>query len=312
MNDVFVEIDCPVCGSRDFKVIFAITPDEFLNNYRKKYYNLDAMGINLHTRFYFKKCKRCSFVFVNPRFHDDVYYIAYNEARAGQYNDKDWREENGDLAKLYNTHSKYYAAINLLEGIIYLKRRFEKVKNDGRKPIRLLDYGCGFGHILDLCKPFGIEAIGVDIDENRLTYCMKKGLDVCRPPELPEDSKFDVVISWSVIEHVNDLNAFFQYISKRMHIGGIFMIHGLNDRIIYIERLRRKFQYVVPTEHINYFTPRSIHHLITKHRFASVPHMKMVQSIDNFSRLFYPLVKCVFKGFYPNGVLKMDLVKISD
>jgi 2-polyprenyl-3-methyl-5-hydroxy-6-metoxy-1,4-benzoquinol methylase len=312
MNGSFVEIDCPVCGSNSFKTVLEITPDKFLSGYRKKYYNLKVMGIDLHTKFYFKKCKQCLFVFVNPRFQDESYNVAYNEAKVGQYNDKDWMEGDGELARLYNTHSKYYAAINLLESLIYIKKRFEKVNNKGMKPIRLMDYGSGFGHILDLCKPFGIEAVGIEIDERRLEYCKGKGLDVRRPEELSEEDKFDVVISWSVLEHVNDLNAYFSYIAKRIHKGGIFIVNGLTDKMIYIERLKGTYKNVMPIEHINYFTPKSFNRLISNHGFETVPKMKMIQSIDNNYRLLFPLVKYFFKGFYPNGVFKMDLVKMND
>ena len=187
MNDGFVEIACPVCGGLDFSTIVEITPDEFLSDSRKKYYNLEVLNITMDTSFYIKKCRYCSFVMLNPRFGDDLYGVVYNEAKVGQYDKNDWMFAAGDLQRLYNTHSKYDAAINLLESIIHLKDRFEKVKNEGKKPIRLLDYGCGMGHILDLCKVFDIEAKGVEVDDKRLSYCDARGLDVCRPEELSAD-----------------------------------------------------------------------------------------------------------------------------
>jgi len=312
MNEIFNEIDCPVCGSNVFKNILIITPEQFLNDYRKKYYNLESMGINLDTKFFFQKCKNCSFVFVNPRINEKIYPIVYNIAKEGQYADKGWREGDNDLAKLFNTHSKFYASINLLEAIFYMKNRFNKLRNDEQKPITLLDYGCGFGHILDLCKPFGIEAVGVDIDERRIQFCKNKELNICKPDELSEDIKFDIIISWSVVEHINDLNQYFQYIYKHMNKGGIFMFNGLTPRIIFWERLRKKYRWVIPIEHINYFTRKSMHYMISKHGFAYVPKMKLVQLIDSYPRYFYPFAKLLFKGFYPNGILKMDLIKIGE
>jgi 2-polyprenyl-3-methyl-5-hydroxy-6-metoxy-1,4-benzoquinol methylase len=312
VNGAFVEIDCPVCGSNSFKTVLEITPDKFLSDYRKKYYDLKSLDIDLNTKFYFKKCKKCSFVFVNPRFNENAYDVAYNEAKVGQYNYKDWLKDDSDLTRLYNTHSKYYSALNLLESLIYIKNRFHEVNNKDKLHIRLMDYGCGFGHILDLCKPFGIEAVGIEIDERRLEYCKSKGLDVRRPEELSEKEKFDVVISWSVIEHVNDLNAYFSYVAKRIYKGGFFIVHGLTDKMIYVERLKGTYKYVMPIEHINYFTPKSFNQLILRHGFKPVHKMKMVQSIDNYYRLLFPFIKIFFKGFYPNGVFKMDLFKIDD
>jgi 2-polyprenyl-3-methyl-5-hydroxy-6-metoxy-1,4-benzoquinol methylase len=309
MNDPFIEIDCPVCGSREHKVFFSLTPDEFLNEFRKSYYKLDVLGIGLKTKLYFKQCRQCSFVFVNPRFRDTVYDKAYNEAKEDQYEINDWKSGPGEVASLYNTHSKNYAAINLLEVIAYFKSRFSRAKNIGQKPITLLDYGCGFGHILDLCRPFGIEGVGVEIDRKRIAFCKEKGLEVYLPDELPKERLFDTVISWSVIEHVNDLNEYFRYISDRLSPGGLFMVHGLNEKIIYWERLRRDFRYVMPIEHINYFTRRSMKQMAAKHGFEIVSRMKIVQSIDSLPRFFYPLAKLFFRGFYPNGVMKLELIK---
>jgi hypothetical protein len=145
-----------------------------------------------------------------------------------------------------------------------------------------------------------------------LAYCKNKGLNVTRPEELSEDKKFDVVISWSVIEHVNDLNAYFSFVDKRINPGGIFIVHGLTDKIVLIERLQGIYKNVMPIEHVNYFTPKSFNHLISRHGFKPVQKMKIIQSIDNYYRLFFPFIKILSKGFYPNGVFKMDLFKADD
>ena len=200
----------------------------------------------------------------------------------------------------------------MLESIIYLKQRFENVVNVNYQQIRLLDYGCGFGHVLDLCKSFGIDAVGVEIDKSRLAYCKRKDLNVCKPQELGEGSKFDVIISISVIEHINNLNEYLLYITKRLKIGGIFSFTGLNSKIINIERRKNDYRLFMPIEHINYFTPKSLKLLASKYGFVPVPKVKMVQPVENFTQLFYPVAKKMYKGFYPTGGLKVDLVKVSD
>jgi len=54
----------------------------------------------MDTDFFIKKCRRCSFVFVNPRFRSDLYDVVYNEAKVGQNQDKDWLPKN-KLRKIY-------------------------------------------------------------------------------------------------------------------------------------------------------------------------------------------------------------------
>ena len=142
-----------------------------------------------------------------------------------------------------------------------------------------------------------------------MRYCVSKGLNVCRPEDISEDEKFDIVISENVVEHVNDLNEYFLYIVNRLHVGGIFVFTGLTSKIIPIETRQKKYQYFVPIEHINYFTPLSLKLIIEKYDLKKLPTFKMIQSIENYRHLLYPVAKMYFKEFYPNGAMKVRLFK---
>jgi len=238
MENVFIDIDCPVCRGERFKTVWRATPKEFLSDFRQSYYNLDAPGVGLDTSFYIKRCRNCSFVFVNPRFRNDLYDVVYNEAKVEQNREKAWAHQEGDLKYLYNTHHKWAASRILMRSLSYLYGRFEKTKNENQKQIRLLDYGCGYGHLLDLCRVFEVEAVGVDIDLYRIQFCRDKGLNVCKPEELDAASRFDVVVSTSVVEHVNDLHEYFRYITDRLKSGGRLHLTGLNPAIIKREKSR--------------------------------------------------------------------------
>lgn len=311
MMDVFREIACPVCGGNSFETLLQITPGEFLSEHRKRYYDLDALGIDIETKFYIKKCKKCTFVFVNPRLRPELYDVVYNEAKIDQYTGKDWAYTDGDLKSLYNTHHKWSAALVLLKLISYLRSRFRHPKSDGYTQIKLLDYGCGYGHVLDLCKVFEIAAFGVEIDRSRIEYCRNKGHSVYRPDELPPTHDFDIVISTSVIEHVDDLNAYFKFISDSIRTGGVFHCNGLTPKRIGIERRRRIFTSVVPTEHINYFTRRSLDLMAIKYGFCRVKPLRCVQAIERPLHYIYPLMKNIIcGGFYPNGGFEAEFVKL--
>lgn len=312
MENVFVDINCPVCNGERFKTVWRSTPRQFLGDFRKSYYNLDALGINIDTTFSIKKCKDCSFVFVNPRFRSDLYDVVYNEAKVEQNIKKEWAYRECDLKYLYNTHHKWIASRILMRSLSYQYKRFEKPKNENQRQIRLLDYGCGLGHLLDLCKVFEIDAAGVDIDLYRIEYCRdKKKLNVCRPEEIDTGKKFDIVVSTSVIEHVNDLHQYFQYISDRLEIGGYLHITGLNPAIIKKEKRKGVYRLVMPFEHVNYFTAGSLDVLAEKYGLKRIkrsnlfqPTMKPVDYIVPFLKNF------IFGGFYPTGAFEADLIKL--
>lgn len=311
MKDVFVHINCPVCGGARFKTVWRSTPGEFLNDFRKSYYNLDALGIGMDTDFCIKKCRECRFVFVNPRLRSELYDVVYNKAKVEQNRDKQWTRQECDLGYLYNTHTKWASTRILMRCISYLHERFDKPKNENKKRIRLLDFGCGYGHLLDLCKVFGIEAVGVEIDLYRIKFCRDKGLNVCRPQELGAENRFDVVVSTSVVEHVNDLHEYFGYISGRLETGGYLHLNGLNPTIIKREKSRGAYRLVMPLEHLNYFTPGSLDALAAKYALRRIRISHLFQPTTKLLDHFTPFLKnFVFHGFYPTGMFEADLTKL--
>lgn len=310
MEKIFVDINCPVCGGKTFNTILKFAPDEFLSKARKQYYNLEVLGIDLKTNFFIKKCKKCGFVLVNPRFRSDLYSVVYNEAKVGQYVFKDWAYNGGDIGNLFETYNKYREIFPFLNALLCLKKYFEKPKNEGYKQLRLLDYGCGLGHVLDLCKVFGIDGVGVEIDSFRLNHCNQKNLRVMLPEELTDSEKFHIVVSTSVIEHVDDLNLYFKYISDRLMKDGIFYFNGLTPRIINIEKKSKKYNIVMPFEHINYFTRKTLLMLARKYGFEEVKGRNEVFEISNLINNCYPfLKKFIFRGFYPTGYFETILRK---
>lgn len=311
MENIFIDINCPVCGGTGFKTVWRATPRQFLNDFRKSYYNIDALGIDYDTKFYIKKCKSCSFVFVNPQFRSDIYDVVYNEAKVEQHDKKQWQHQEGNLKHLYNTYHKWHAARELMRCISYLHKRFEKPKNENQQQIKLLDYGCGYGHLLELCRIFEIDGTGVDIDKYRVQLCKNKGLKVYHPEEVGVGNKFDIVISTSVVEHVHDLHGYFRYISDRLETGGYLHLMGLNPAIIKKERNRGEYRLVMPFEHINYFTARSLDVLVEKHALKRIKVGNLFQPIIKPIDYIIPFLKnFVFGGFYPTGTFEADLVKL--
>ena len=75
-----------------------------------------------------------------------------------------------------------------------------------RRP-RILDVGCGTGANLLLLSQYG-QAEGVDVSEDALAFCRARGLNDVKlgaGEELPyEDSTFDLVTAFDVVEHMDD------------------------------------------------------------------------------------------------------------
>jgi hypothetical protein len=68
----------------------------------------------------------------------------------------------------------------------------------------------------------------------------------------------------------------------------------------------------MPLEHINFFTPKSLDMMVKKYSFARIPAGKMVQSIENFPQLFFPLAKRYYRGFIQQVDLKFIWLKLQN
>jgi len=73
-------------------------------------------------------------------------------------------------------------------------------------PLRILDVGCGTGANIEMLSQFG-EAEGVDVSDDALEFCRRKGLKVQNglAETLPyDDESFELTTALDVIEHLDD------------------------------------------------------------------------------------------------------------
>ena len=76
-----------------------------------------------------------------------------------------------------------------------------------REKGEVLDLGCGRGEFLELCRENGINALGIDLNEQMVEICKDKGLD-CRKGDIlealadREDNALSGIFSSQVIEHL--------------------------------------------------------------------------------------------------------------
>lgn len=107
----------------------------------------------------------------------------------------------------------------------FLARTVESIRNPNSQ-IRILDVGCGTGANLEMLKQFG-ESEGVDVSDDALEFCRKKGLKVHKglAEELPfEDETFDLVTALDVVEHLDDDVAGLKEMLRVLKTGGKTLI----------------------------------------------------------------------------------------
>lgn len=160
------------------------------------------------------------------------------------------KENIKDVSVFIDFESKVYA-----EGI---RSDLSVVKHHLSKNSKVLDIGCGKGHISVLLKKCGFVVYGIDIEETEDEQLGILGdkwrLDIWKEfknkyninyqyysgKEIPfENGSFDAVVAYAVIEHVNNDRVFLQEVKRVLKKGGHFFIFRCPCRHAAMEYLAR-------------------------------------------------------------------------
>ena len=126
----------------------------------------------------------------------------------------------------------------MVDYIDLAKSKINTLKDAGftlTKDMKILDFGCGEGHLVKAFQELGYDAYGIDIIDCTLLdseHYFKLGFD---PYVIPfEDGFFDYVYSTSVFEHVFNTEESLREIYRVLKPGGV-STHSLPSRYRIIE-----------------------------------------------------------------------------
>lgn len=116
-----------------------------------------------------------------------------------------------------NVQNEYADMATLFEALI-------RTKKDGTAPLRILDFGCGEGNLVNELRRRGYDGYGCDVwghysaSSPSREFLRKIPVDPYRIPY--DDNFFDVVISTSVFEHAHNKEECFREIHRVLKHGG--------------------------------------------------------------------------------------------
>lgn len=184
------------------------------------------------------------------------------------------RPDSQTIGKYYasNSYISHNAKPNsVLDLVYFLARRFtlqwkKKLISSYANTGSLLDYGCGTGEFLNICRKNGWDCSGVEpSEEARAIALQTTGINICKNYEDLGNKKFDAITLWHVLEHVHDLNKLIDHLKNSLTKSGILLIAVPNykspDAIVYQQYWAG---YDVP-RHLWHFSKETMTLLLKKH-----------------------------------------------
>jgi len=203
--------------------------------------------------FEFSKClnKNCGHVYVDPMPNSEELDVYYAKNTSGLENSDSWTMVNDYAVNPQLVH-KFYEGNRI---------RFLKSKGYLKSGTSVLDVGCSTGMFLRVLKDQGYEnVVGVDVSLEQVTHCQVvneipafRGLS-----EIPKDNCFDLVSLYAVLEHVPNPVEVFEQSAQRVKVNGHLIVDIPNYRSLYRILSGKKWLWLIPPVHLQYFTPKSL------------------------------------------------------
>lgn len=230
---------CPVCGSSNFSL-------------KKKNDGL-KMGV----------CLNCTLAYAHPLIkgeEDDVGNSNSSITNADYYS---------NILKEYGTQS------------LLAKRKTPLMQEYwasiiGKKPITILEIGCGTGQYYEAWKEIGVNWTGIEINKEMLNFCRLKNIPVEEFDEcIRSEKKYEVIFLSQVLEHILEPTDFLNKIGKLLAKDGILHIDVPNhDSITSLYRkinlFHNDYGFIQPMHHLIAYTKKSLAYLLEKNHYKVV------------------------------------------
>lgn len=127
----------------------------------------------------------------------------------------------------------------------------------GRK---IFDVGAATGYFLDIAAKCGWKTYGSEISAYGAETAQMRGHKMILGSivgNTPEE-KMDVVTLWDVLEHVDDPKAYLYSVYDMLSENGVVAINTVDASSWWAKTLGPRWHLIVPPEHLNYFSKKSI------------------------------------------------------
>jgi len=225
----------------------------------------------------FVRCRKCGFVFVNPRFKEEIILNGYKDKNLNKSN-RVWKDVLLDK-KQYDFNTKSYT---------FLLKKLRNIKLGEKE--KILDIGCSIGHFMEVANNFGYITEGIELESEAREIALDKNFVVydkkLEDINFPEKS-FDNVALLGLIEHLPNPVDFMKEVNKILPKGGAVLFNGIpniNSMVSMI--LRDRARMFNGRNHLGYYNINTLKYLLDKTGFTLKYFNTYVSGVDSLINYF--------------------------
>ncbi len=265
MNNL-VHRNCPNCNRDRPKLLFQLSFEQFI--YANPTHNIDwfkSLGFTEEDKFNFVKCINCGFVYsqskLDEKLHHEFYHIGIDRQKS--------------LSKIFSFRKR----VQLLEKWrkLLLIAQQEKDFDFSKNPLKVLDFGAGWGDFLAVAKSPGIQVYGLEFDKRKIEFAKSQGIIAGGFDYVQNHSPYQIFMCNQVLEHLDKPKDSLKELRSLLVDGAIgfisvpdFRTEILNKHIKEIELGRQPVKTINPWGHLNYFSPESLRNMIFEAGFSEI------------------------------------------
>ena len=244
---------------------YSITKENFELIYDDKYEMYQTKFISFDTLDHYYKSEN---------------YISHTDAK------RNWFEKVYQLVKNYTINQKW----KLIK------------KHTNSNSISVLDIGCGTGDFLKQgINKLNVHGVGVEPNSEAAAISSSKHINVYNNIGELNNDKYDVITLWHVLEHVTDLNEYFNFFKNHLSENGILIVAVPNFKSLDAHHYKEYWAAWDVPRHLWHFSKQSIKKLAEQNNLKLI-HIKPMY-FDSFyvsllSEEYKTGSKNILKAFY--------------
>lgn len=213
------------------------------------------------------RCDKCGLVFVHPQPSDSQLTSYYDE----QY---------------YNRPPR----LGWLSAWLHQRTHISRAKRiaTALPAGRILDVGCGPGHMLAALQDLGWEVEGLEVSEQAASVARERyglPMHVGSMADLVGTSYgFDVITMWDVLEHVRDPNRVVEGVYSLLNGNGMLIIRVPNIGSLEARLFNKHWTGLDVPRHLYHFSERSLSQLLSRRGFR-IAHKRRLAAMETTRRM---------------------------